>query len=227
MSAPIILILGAGPNVGASVFQKFATHGYKTALVSRTQRSLSPSPDVAITADISSPAAIKPIFDEVREKLGVPDVVVYNAYGNAMSQSPWLVPLADFEKNLALNTTSVYAAIHECISSWEEAKTPGNGVGKTFIYTGNRLNIEPMPLFMSMGVGKTATAQLIRTLTIGFAGKYRFYYADERKANGAPISLEISGKAAAEFYYELVQRKEQGNWNAKFVEGKGEVDFEE
>jgi hypothetical protein len=53
----------------------------------------------------------------------------------------------------------------------------------------------------------------------------RFYYADERKEDGAPIGTAISGSAHANFYYELAQRKEQGPWDATFVEGKGYVDF--
>ena len=53
----------------------------------------------------------------------------------------------------------------------------------------------------------------------------RFYYADQRKADGAPIGTAISGSAHADFYYELAQRKEQGPWDATFVEGKGYVDF--
>jgi hypothetical protein len=53
----------------------------------------------------------------------------------------------------------------------------------------------------------------------------RFYYADQRKADGDPIGTAISGLAHANFYYELAQRKEQGPWDATFVEGKGYVDF--
>jgi hypothetical protein len=44
-------------------------------------------------------------------------------------------------------------------------------------------------------------------------------------ADGAPIGTAISGSAHATFYYELAQRKEQGPWDATFVEGKGYIDF--
>jgi len=52
-----------------------------------------------------------------------------------------------------------------------------------------------------------------------------FYFADQRKADGAPIGTDLSGQAHADFYYELAQNKEQGPWDATFVEGKGYVDF--
>lgn len=53
----------------------------------------------------------------------------------------------------------------------------------------------------------------------------RFYYADERKADGSVAGGAIDGDAHAEFYYELSQKKEQGPWQATFVKGTGYVDF--
>jgi len=37
---------------------------------------------------------------------------------------------------------------------------------------------------------------------------------------------DLGGQAHAEFYYDLVTKKEQGPWEATFVAGKGYVDFE-
>jgi hypothetical protein len=39
---------------------------------------------------------------------------------------------------------------------------------KTFIFTGNRLNIEPMPVLFNMGVGKTATAHLVQAASMAY-----------------------------------------------------------
>lgn len=60
----------------------------------------------------------------------------------------------------------------------------------------------------------------------GLLGKYRFYYADERNADGSVVGSKIDGPAHGDFYWELAQRPEQGEWLATFVKGKGYVPFE-
>lgn len=54
----------------------------------------------------------------------------------------------------------------------------------------------------------------------------RFFYADERTPEGDPAGLEIDGEAHAEFYKQLVDRKDSSiPWHATFVKGKGYVNF--
>jgi hypothetical protein len=52
----------------------------------------------------------------------------------------------------------------------------------------------------------------------------RFYYVDERQADGGP-SVPVDGPAAGEAYVELAEAKEQRPWWYTFVKGKGYVDF--
>lgn len=54
---------------------------------------------------------------------------------------------------------------------------------------------------------------------------YRFYYADERKANGSPASMDIDGEAHAKHYVELAEGKSQGPWLQTFVKGVGYKKF--
>jgi len=79
-SSPVLLILGAGPNVGKSVAQRFAANGYKVALASR---SVPTTNDVKgslhIKSDLSKPETVKDIFQQVREKIGIPSVILYNS----------------------------------------------------------------------------------------------------------------------------------------------------
>jgi hypothetical protein len=56
-------------------------------------------------------------------------------------------PLSKFESDLAVNVSSVYAAAQEAVTGFDEL--PKETL-KHFIYTGNRLNIEPMPMLLSM-----------------------------------------------------------------------------
>ena len=53
----------------------------------------------------------------------------------------------------------------------------------------------------------------------------RFYYADERQADGQPCYKGVDGPAHGDYYVHLAELKEQGPWQSTFVKGKGYVDF--
>lgn len=52
----------------------------------------------------------------------------------------------------------------------------------------------------------------------------RFYYADERKADGAP-KYAIDGDAHADIFWDLANGKSQGPWHQTFVKGVGYQKF--
>jgi NADPH:quinone reductase-like Zn-dependent oxidoreductase len=74
-----LLFLGAGANVGAASVALFKSKGYRVASVARTIRDeVAEHSDLVLTADFSDPGAMQGVFDRVEERLGVPNVVVYN-----------------------------------------------------------------------------------------------------------------------------------------------------
>jgi len=54
--------------------------------------------------------------------------------------------------------------------------------------------------------------------------RQRFYYADERKADGSP-KYRVDGDAHADLYCELSEEKAQLPWMHTFVKGEGYKDF--
>lgn len=80
MASPVLLILGAGANVGASVARSFASKGYKVAVTSRSgQKDTETTDYLNIQSDLSDPYSVKGVFSKVKEAFGVgPSVVVYN-----------------------------------------------------------------------------------------------------------------------------------------------------
>lgn len=77
--AGIILILGAGPNVGNSVASLFAQNKFKVALVGRSLvNGFSEDGYLEISADLADDASIPSIFQTVEQRLGMPNIVVYN-----------------------------------------------------------------------------------------------------------------------------------------------------
>lgn len=78
-TSPVILILGAGPNIGQHVARAFAAKGYKVALAARRLKEADSTTDqVNIPSDFSDPNAVVDAFAKVKEVLDVPSVVVYN-----------------------------------------------------------------------------------------------------------------------------------------------------
>ena len=86
-NAPVILILGAGPNVGVHMTSAFAAKGYKIALTSRSVPQKKSSDDyLHIQSDLSDPSSVAGIFRKVKEAYGLPSVVVYNGLSSLLSK---------------------------------------------------------------------------------------------------------------------------------------------
>lgn len=80
MSTPVIFILGAGPKIGASVADAFAAKGYKVALAARSvQDGVGEDDYLRLKVDLANTSEVGEAFDKVKEKLGIPSVVVYNS----------------------------------------------------------------------------------------------------------------------------------------------------
>lgn len=92
--SPIVLILGAGPNIGQSVARAFAAKGYRTALTSRKATEANNSAnEIYIEADFTDPSSVVNAFSKVKSELGMPpSVVVYNGISSSFLQSPFSIP---------------------------------------------------------------------------------------------------------------------------------------
>ncbi|MCJ1403543.1 hypothetical protein MMC11_006766 [Xylographa trunciseda] len=226
MSAPVVFILGAGPNVGTSVATKFASEGWKVAAASRSPKDeIKKIAHHVMAADFSEPEKISTLFAEVEAKLGTPNVVIYNAYSLAFSpdgSNPFSISVAEYAKDLAVNTTSVYAAASSALAGFR--KLP-DAAPKVFIFTGNMGNSLIVPEILSLCAGKNASACLMETAAAAYGAQYQFYYADERLPSGGPVMWDISGEAHAEYYFELATARAQGPWDATFVKGVGYKKF--
>jgi NAD(P)-dependent dehydrogenase (short-subunit alcohol dehydrogenase family) len=78
-SSPVVLILGAGSNVGQHVARAFAAKNYKVALVARKLKEEESTPnELHIPGDLSNPNTVVDAFAKVRAVFGHPSVVVYN-----------------------------------------------------------------------------------------------------------------------------------------------------
>jgi NAD(P)-dependent dehydrogenase (short-subunit alcohol dehydrogenase family) len=161
-ASPVVLILGAGPRIGASVAEKFASNGYQVAVASRSgSGTKTPNSFFSFKADFAKPDSIPAIFEAVKNEFhAAPSVIIYNAaaLSNPPDKDSVLSISADsVSADLNVNTISPYVAAQQAVKGWE---TLPKLTKKTFIYTGNIMNISivPMPMMLDLGMGKSASA---------------------------------------------------------------------
>ncbi|KAF2228670.1 hypothetical protein EV356DRAFT_55016 [Viridothelium virens] len=218
---PVVLVLGAGPRIGASVSEKFASNGYRVAIASR--KGLKTTDGIlSLKADFAKPDSIPALFSAVRAEFRAsPSVVIYNAA--ALTSTPdkdsmFSIPAESVASDLSVNTVSPYVAAQQAVSGWE---TLPKETKKTFIYTGNIMNVSivPMPLMMDLGMGRSASAFWIGVADAMYSAQgFRFFYADERHGDGKFKGQTLDGSAHAEFYTQLANH-ENVPWHATFVKG--------
>lgn len=79
MPSPVILILGAGPNIGHHVAKTFAAGGYKVAIAARSVKEAeSTDSQLNIPSDFTKSDDVVNAFSKVKKVFGIPSVVVYN-----------------------------------------------------------------------------------------------------------------------------------------------------
>jgi len=143
-------------------------------------------------------------------------------------ETPFESPIDEFQADMDVNATSVWVAAGETVKCFEDLGLDALGTtGGTFIFTGNLLNLAAAPGFLTFGMGKSAAAHLIQHLAlVAYPGKpYKFYYGDQRHADGSPMPTGLSGPAHAETYLQLAKDPEQKPWLHTFVEGQGYAEF--
>ena len=174
-SQPVALILGAGPRIGASVAEKFASNGYSIATASRSGSGVKNDKGyLSLKADFTMPESIPNLFNAIQAEFKTsPSVVIYNAAALTPppdKESPLSVAAESVASDLNINTISPYIAAQQAVTAWQTMPTD---IKKTFIYTGNHLNINipTMPVFMDLAMGKSASASWIGLADSMYAGK--------------------------------------------------------
>jgi NAD(P)-dependent dehydrogenase (short-subunit alcohol dehydrogenase family) len=92
------LIVGAGAGISASFARVLASRGIKVALAARDVGKLAPLAAeigaTALAADATDPAMVRDLFTETEARIGVPEIVLYNASGRARGPITELDPEA-------------------------------------------------------------------------------------------------------------------------------------
>ncbi len=161
----VALVTGVGPGLGASLARRFAKD-YAVAINARKADYLRTLADkiraasgvaLEVPADIGDRAQVEAAFKLIRERLGPPEVLLYNAgsgtFGNGGEVSP-----EQFEHALRINAFGAFLCARECAPAMIER---GRGV---MLFTGATAGVKAGPRSVAFGPGKFAQRGLAQSL---------------------------------------------------------------
>ncbi len=145
MTTPLIIVAGSGPGVGSAVARRFASEGFRVAMIARESERLAAlaAPIIAAggtavpyAADLSDHAATRAVLAAITADHGRPTVLVWNAAVWAESSALALDP-DDFDRQMRLGLTSALAGIQKI------APAMAAGGGGSILITGGGLALAP------------------------------------------------------------------------------------
>ena len=176
-SAPVLVVLGAGPGLGMSVAHRFGKEGYAVALISRSADRhatyLSALADAgvdaaAFTADASDAVQLSQTIDAIRARFGRIDVGYFGLAD----------PGSVFGDITTLDGTGAEAALRGVASAVEFAslvipELTERGSGALF-FAGGLSSVVPMPALGGMALASAALRNYAITLNTALrpAGVY-------------------------------------------------------
>jgi NAD(P)-dependent dehydrogenase (short-subunit alcohol dehydrogenase family) len=119
MDKRVCVVVGVGPGNGASIARRFAANGHAVALLARSttfaeQLRGSLSDAQAYACDVTSEDDVAATFKRIRDDLGDPEVLVYNAGSGVWGDVETITP-ADFEAAWRVNALGTLLAARQVI----------------------------------------------------------------------------------------------------------------
>ena len=135
MSEKLCLITGVGPGTGTELVKRFASDGYRVAMIARNQerlKQLEQTVDntIGYTCDVSNTEQLLSKLSQIKSDYGCPDVIIHNAVGGAFGDFLEIEPKV-IEKNFQINTM---ALLHLGQAFGEDMIERGSGA---IVVTGN------------------------------------------------------------------------------------------
>jgi short-subunit dehydrogenase len=161
-----VIIIGAGPGLGAAIARTFADAGHPIGLIARRAASLDDLAErlrrqgaaVGVeAADAASPDALTRAIDRLAATLGRPEVLVYNAAA-ALRGRPSELDAATLLAELQVDVVGALVAANHVGPMMAEAG------GGTILMTGGGSAERPWAGMTALGVGKAALRNLARCL---------------------------------------------------------------
>ncbi|GAA1456972.1 SDR family oxidoreductase [Williamsia maris] len=164
MPSGAVFVIGAGPGIGRAVATRFAAAGHTVGVLARTRSTidavLSELPDGAagVTADVADESSLRAALDELSDRLGVPELVVYNA-GVIRTDT-----IDDLDARTLLDTyaVNVGGAVTTAATLFPRMSSAGGG---RCLFTAGMP--DPLPELASLSLGKAGLRALAELLDRG------------------------------------------------------------
>ncbi len=197
---PGAIVIGAGPGVGTSVAQRLAREGLTVGVIARTEATvddalsaLSDYDALGVTADVTDEVGLRAALDEIVDRFGTPELLVYNA---ALIQSDTLGELTA-QQHLDAWAVNVVGAITAATHLAPQMMRHGAG---TIILTGGMP--EPLPQATSLSLGKAGVRALAQLLAAAY-GPAGLHIATVTIAGAVVVGTGFDPDAITEHYWRL------------------------
>jgi NAD(P)-dependent dehydrogenase (short-subunit alcohol dehydrogenase family) len=170
MTSKVAAVLGIGPALGSSVARRFAREGYAVALMARRREEVDPvaaaieaagGRALRLTTDAADPASVATSFREIRDRLGAPDVFVYNAGAFQMGGILEITP-EKFEETWKVNCYGAFLGAREVLPAMLEEQRG------TILLTGATAALRGSARFACLAVGKFGLRALSQSMAREF-----------------------------------------------------------
>jgi NAD(P)-dependent dehydrogenase (short-subunit alcohol dehydrogenase family) len=161
----VTVVVGVGPGLGAALAHRFAT-GYAVAVLARNEDYLTTLVQdiehaggcaLAVPTDVSKEEQITAAFTTIRERLGEPDVLLYNAamrpVGRLMETKP-----STFENTWRVSVLGAFLCAQQVVPAMQK-KSSG-----VILFTGATAGVKPFPTSAAFGPAKFALRGLAQVL---------------------------------------------------------------
>jgi NAD(P)-dependent dehydrogenase (short-subunit alcohol dehydrogenase family) len=152
-----LLLIGAGPGVGAGVVRRFGREGFRSTLISRGETLEQLAPDLrrsgleidAVAADIEDLDGYRATLERIFRTPGAPGVSVYNA----ALPDPGAILDATVERLRTAYDVDVLGAVIAAQVAVPVLRAAGGG---TLLVTSGGFADHPVPALASLSMGKAA-----------------------------------------------------------------------
>ncbi|MCW5748913.1 MAG: SDR family NAD(P)-dependent oxidoreductase [Alphaproteobacteria bacterium] len=162
------LIVGAGSGLSASLARLFAREGMQVALAARNVEKLGDivrqSGASAFACDAGDAAQVQRLFADVADKIGDPDVVVYNASNRTRGPVADLAP-ADVQRAITISAFGGFLVAQQAV---KRMLPKGQGA---VLLTGASASVKGYALSASFAMGKFALRGLAQSMARELAPK--------------------------------------------------------
>ena len=164
MSAPVYVVLGAGPGLGLAVARRFAEEGYVAVLATRTAADAEPLAATleaeghqarGVGVDLTDPASVTGVVAGIGEKYGRIDILHFNPSA-WREKDPLHLTVPELLEDVALGAGALLPAV--------QAARPFMSSGARVLVTGSAAADKPSAAAASLGVQKAAVRNLVTSL---------------------------------------------------------------